>query len=75
MPAVRGSHQRAGHQSDVGSEITDLEFLVDALETINGGVESSDLTTLDFQLLLELLDFTRVGIPSRNILRLELVLN
>lgn len=59
---------------EVATETTYLELLVDTLETINGGIEGSDLTSFDFQLLLELLNLVHVSIPSRNILSLELVL-
>ena len=59
----------------MGDTFSYLEFLVDALETINCTVEGTYLVAPDLELLLEILDLTSMGVAFRGVLRLELVLH
>lgn len=78
LDSCRGDSERSlfGDQrpslSDYPSngEVTNLKLLVDALQTINSGVQASDFAALELQLLLEILDLTLVSLPLRGVLDL-----
>ena len=76
MLAVRGISAQPPCLSDKPSngKVTNLEFLVDALQTIDGGVQAPDLVGLELQLLLEILDLTLVSLSLCGVLSFELVL-
>lgn len=55
-------------------KVTNLKFLVDALQTLNGSVQASDFIGLQFKLLLEIQDLALVGLSLCGVLSFELAL-
>ncbi len=54
--------------------VAHLEFLVDALEAVNGAIQRSDFIAPNLELLLEILHFAEMRITFGGVLSLKLVL-
>jgi hypothetical protein len=48
--------------------VTNLKFLIDALQTVDGSVQASDFVGLELQLLFEILDLVLLGLSLRGVL-------
>lgn len=55
-------------------KVTNLELLVDALQTVYSRVQTSDFVGLELQLLLKILDLALMSLSLRSVLSLQLVL-
>ncbi len=70
----RAGYSRSGQWGKLADEKTDLKFLIDTLQTLNGSIQTSDLVRSHVKLLFKIYNFAQMSIPFRRILCLEFIL-
>jgi len=53
---------------------SDLELLIDTLQTVNRGIEAANFVIPDFKLLLQVCNFAQKGVTLGGVLYLQLIL-